>query len=348
MSTHKPDPVYVRASVANVCNLNCLYCPKQEGMENRVPIALAGQILSTAHYCENLAHLARNGIRGVSFTGGEPTLNRDLPSIVEHAREVFERVELTSNGHRLMAMLPALAPFLDVLKVSLDTVDPIRNSSLTRGHLSEVGKASDCIDEACRLGLTVGINAVVMRSTLGEIEGLLTLARTINSRGYSGRVYVSLLDFYYSAEQRTLWERDFVPIGGLADVFEQRFGSRRSQERFGCTFYWFDADGVEVRFKDSMGATHRAAKCDGCRHRCQEGIFGLKHSVEGWVTSCPSGDPALGVHLPAGTPNEVADALLAPLIRDIREAQPDPMSFETLLAAHGLRPVLDLDLDLTA
>jgi molybdenum cofactor biosynthesis enzyme MoaA len=309
-------------------------------MENRVPSRLAGQKLSVSEYCRNLEHIARNGIVGVSFTGGEPTLNSDLPTIVAHARSVFERVELTSNGFRLRSLLPRLAPNLHLLKISLDTTDAVLNSAITRGPVETIAEAGGCIEDACRLGLTVGINAVVMRSTLTEIAGLLRLCREINSRGYPGKAYVSLLDFYYSAEKRVEWERDFVPISGLADVFEKRFGTRRAQQRFGCTFYWFDAEGVEVRFKESLGATHRAAKCNGCAHYCQEGIYGLKHSVEGWITSCPNGEEHLGAHLAPGISDAEADAHLAPLVRDIREARPDPGSFAQLLETHNLKPDL--------
>src|SRR5665213_43697 len=89
----EPDPIYVRASVSGKCNLNCVYCPKKEGMENRVPDMLRGNNLTVEEYGRNLTHLARNGIRGISFTGGEPTLNPDLPEIITIARKIFERVE---------------------------------------------------------------------------------------------------------------------------------------------------------------------------------------------------------------------------------------------------------------
>jgi len=333
----KADPIFVRASVADKCNLTCVYCPKQEGMENRVPPHLAGRRLTAEQYSQNLAHIARNGITGVSFTGGEPTLNPELPQLVRSAAQMFERVELTSNGFRLLAMLPLLAPHLDVLKISLDTMDPVLGSHITQSAQDEVKRATDCIVEACKLGLTVGVNVVVLRSTVNEIDAILAFCRHINGQGYPGRVYVSLLDFYYSPEQRRTWETEFITIEALAQDFEDRYGRRTAQQRFGCTFYWFNADGVEVRFKDSLGATHRAQKCTNCKHYCQEGIYGLKHSVEGWVTSCPNGDPLLGVHLTPGLGDEQVDDLIYPLIRDIRTAHPTPDSFDTLLRIHNLK-----------
>jgi molybdenum cofactor biosynthesis enzyme MoaA len=307
-------------------------------MENRVPTFLSGQRLSVEDYCRNLDHIARNGIAGISFTGGEPTLNPDLVALVRHAATAFERVELTSNGLNLREMLPDLAKHLHLLKVSLDTTDPLLVRKLTRGSAKEFSRASNGVKQACQLGLTVGVNAVVMRSTIDGIDGLIEFCRNINANGYPGRVYLSLLDFYYSSEQRQTWEREFVPIESVARQFDARYGPRVAQERFGCTFYWFDADGVIVRFKDSLGATQRAAKCQGCKHYCQEGIYGIKHSVEGWVTSCPNGEPALGAHLAQGITDDEADALLRPLMEDIRAAAPDRASFSTMLSTHLLRP----------
>jgi molybdenum cofactor biosynthesis enzyme MoaA len=312
-------------------------------MENRVPKHLAGMRLSTVEYCRNLDHIARNGIRGISFTGGEPTLNPDLPLLVRHAARAFERVELTSNGFHLREMLPALAPHLHLLKVSLDATDEAANSAIIRGPSGEAAKACAAVVEACRLGLRVGVNAVLMRSTRAEIESVMAFCRDVNRRQYAGRAYVSVLDFYYSPEQRALWEREFVPIDELARQFEIRYGPRTTQERFGCSFYWFDANGVEVRFKDSLGATHRAPKCQKCHSYCQEGIYGLKHSVEGWVTCCPNGEVALGAHLASGVSDDQADVLLAPLIRDVRDAAPDGASFDTLVRTHSLKPSFRCD-----
>src|SRR4051794_29807655 len=101
MSKHDPDPVYVRASVASRCNLDCTYCPVEEGMENRVPDHLAGRPLEPERMVNNLRLIAAAGVEGESFTGGEPTLNPDLGDLIVATRPYFDRVELTTNGRRL-------------------------------------------------------------------------------------------------------------------------------------------------------------------------------------------------------------------------------------------------------
>jgi molybdenum cofactor biosynthesis enzyme MoaA len=338
MLTPETNPIYVRASVSARCNLNCIYCPKKEGMENRAPSFLRGQSLTVAEYCRNLEHLARNGLRGISFTGGEPTLNHDLPELVAYAAPRFDRVELTTNGLSLVDMLPQIAPHLSLLKVSLDAVDPVLVTDITQGTQSEAVRAITAIRAGCAAGLRVGVNVVAMRSNVHEIERIIALCRSINGEGLPGSTYVSVLDFYYSAERRIIWEHEFIPLEELEARFTARYGLPAIQARFGCRFIWFDAEGVEVRFKDSFGATQRAPKCRNCRLYCQEGIYGLKHSVEGWVTTCPTGDPDYGMYLAPGLSNDEADKRLAPLLRDIQYAAPDPESFHNMLRVHQLHP----------
>lgn len=338
MLTPSSDPIFVRASVSGKCNLNCIYCPKAEGMENRVPEILRGHDLSADDYISNLRHLARNGLRGVAFTGGEPTLNHDLPRIVAAASSIFERVELTTNGRFLPEMLPDLAPYLNLLKVSLDAAELQRVMSITNGTSLESERAIASIRTGCAAGLRVGINVVVMGSTVDQIDRIIELCREINSQGFPGNAYVSLLDFYYSEERRTMWEREFLPLSELVPRFTSKNSPSIAQIRFGCRFYWFDINGVQIRFKDSIGITHRALKCQDCRRYCQEGIYGLKLSIEGWVTTCPTGDPDYGIHLVSGISDHDADQRLAPLLQDIRSAHPDSNSFITMLNKHGLRP----------
>lgn len=99
------------------------------------------------------------------------------------------------------------------------------------------------------------MNVVVMRSTADQIDGVIDFVRSLNSEGHPGTAYVSLLDFYYSEERRSFWQQEFLPIEELIESLAARYGAIETHERFGCRFFWIDADGVKVRFKDSFGAT---------------------------------------------------------------------------------------------
>ncbi len=340
MQMPEPDPVFVRASVEDHCNLACVYCPKQQGMENHVPDKLRGKRLTVEEYLINLSHLSQNGLRGVAFTGGEPTLNRDLPKLISGAAKIFDRVELTTNGRFILEMFPAISPHIDHLKVSLDAVEPNVVSYITKGTKFEVERALNAVRVGCAAGIRVSVNVVVMRSTLNQIDRIIELCRSVNREGSSGSVSVSLLDLYFSEECRSFWEKEFYSLHDLENKFTARYGKNIAQERFGCRFFWYDADGVYVRFKDSYGATYRAPKCHKCKNYCQEGVYGIKHSVEGWVTTCPSSDPTLGVYLSPGLSSEEVDRKLAPILKDLQIATPKLNSFGVMLEARSLSPVM--------
>lgn len=335
MSKPEADPVYVRASVWPKCDLVCRYCPVEEGMENRVPPTLAGQLLTTPQYLRNMAAIADAGVRGVSFTGGEPTLRPDLPDIIQGVRPLFDRVELTTNGARLNKMTDAVKENIDLLKVSLDSVRP-SDVQLITGRKFAYDHAQESIRWAVSEGVPLALNAVLMRRTYGALDQTVDFVREL-VRDAKASVHLSLLDFYYSPSRRAEWLEDFLPTQSVLDLLTHRYGAPKIQDRFGCRFYWFDVDGLSVRLKDSYSATMRAPKCQGCTSYCQEGVYGIKHSAEGWLTTCPSDREDLGVLLdPLLPPTELAD-LVRTVLYDVEVAAPQEDSFSVMCSTHGLQ-----------
>ena len=76
------------------CNNRCHFCAQGEkrGVLDRRPL---DQIVRA------LAAAAADGVKGVVFTGGEPTLHPDLPAAVSAAKSAgFESIQIQSNGRR--------------------------------------------------------------------------------------------------------------------------------------------------------------------------------------------------------------------------------------------------------
>lgn len=338
MSKHDLDSVHVRASVWPRCDLACGYCPVEEGMENRTPAHLAtrAQRLPTEAYLANLAAIAAAGVGGVSFTGGEPTLRPDLDRLLAGARPLFERVELTTNGARLSRFVAAVRDRVDLLKVSLDAVDPDRVARIT-GRRHGYGQAVSAIEWAVAHGVPLGINTVLMRGPADELDATIRFARELTRRA-SAPVYLSLLDFYYTPSRRSLWLEEFLPVNDVLDRLSATFGAPVEQDRFGCRFWWFDADGLQVRVKDSWSATMRASKCQTCPVYCQEGVYGIKHSAEGWVTTCPTDRPDHGLHLPSGLNGRERKRVVGAALDEVATAVAVPDSFARMIAAHRLEP----------
>ncbi len=74
------------------CNLRCPYCYVR-AWDRRFPGQLSLEACRTA-----LAWCRRQGVKRVIFGGGEPTVHRDFPELVDQVRRYGMTVSLTSNG----------------------------------------------------------------------------------------------------------------------------------------------------------------------------------------------------------------------------------------------------------
>lgn len=79
--------------VGYLCNNNCLFCAQSDNKKLRNPKIdnLKGEILKASTYCDKII-----------FTGGEPTIRKDLLSLIEYAKSLgFKRLQLQSNIRKL-------------------------------------------------------------------------------------------------------------------------------------------------------------------------------------------------------------------------------------------------------
>jgi cyclic pyranopterin phosphate synthase len=85
------------------CNLACTYCTITQEMRLRA--------LPTQRVAKEIDRAASRGFREVAFTGGEPTIRSDLPTLVKYAKtRGFVDVKVASNGLRY-----AHKPYLEML-----------------------------------------------------------------------------------------------------------------------------------------------------------------------------------------------------------------------------------------
>jgi cyclic pyranopterin phosphate synthase len=152
----------LRFSLTDRCNLRCAYCMPPEGLEwlPKPEVLTAPEVIRLVRIGVELL-----GIREVRFTGGEPLLRRDLPSIVAAVSALAPRPEisLTTNGIGLARLAaPLRAAGLDRVNVSLDTLRPeVFRKLAMRDRLPDV---LDGLAAAAAAGLgPVKVNAVLMR-----------------------------------------------------------------------------------------------------------------------------------------------------------------------------------------
>jgi cyclic pyranopterin phosphate synthase len=152
---------YLRVSVTDRCNYRCTYCLPEEGVSH----ARREDILTFEEIERLVACFARLGVRRVRVTGGEPTVRRDLPVLIERLRRIpgIEDLALSTNGHLLLELAGTLRRAgVDRLNISIDTLDPDGFQQITRG--GDLARVLAGVDAARAAGFTdIKINTVAVR-----------------------------------------------------------------------------------------------------------------------------------------------------------------------------------------
>lgn len=166
---------YVRISVTDRCNLRCVYCMPEEGVEH-----MAHESILTYEEILRLCRIfVALGITKFKLTGGEPLVRKGLPGLVSRLKRIpgVESVTLTTNGILLGAHLPELMRAgIDGINISLDTLDPERYTALTRrGGLSDALAGLEAA--LAQPGLNVKVNCVAMEGHAADWLALAELAR---------------------------------------------------------------------------------------------------------------------------------------------------------------------------
>lgn len=174
---------YLRLSVTDKCNLNCVYCLPHD----RVKLLSHDKVLRYEEMVKAVSLMARLGIRNVRITGGEPLIKRNLVFLVEELKKVkyLEEVSMTTNGILLYEhALELKRAGLDRVNISLDTLKKDKYAQITGEDSFE--KVWRSVIRALEVGLQpVKIN-VVLFENVNDDEVLdfaeLTMKYDINVR----------------------------------------------------------------------------------------------------------------------------------------------------------------------
>jgi len=157
-------PLFASWNITFRCNLHCSYCGTHEA---------EGEELSTEQVFRGLERLWTQGIRWVTFSGGEPLLRKDMLEIAAHARSLGFQVFLSTNGW----LLPKRADILDHIghvNISLDGNQEVHDSVRGKGAYDKALRAVDtCVDR----GVSVSLLCVLSAHSLDGIEDVIATAR---------------------------------------------------------------------------------------------------------------------------------------------------------------------------
>ena len=165
---------YLRVSVTDRCNLRCVYCMPEGGMD----ILKKDEILSIEEIVEVIKAGAELGIEKIRLTGGEPLVRNGIVELVRLISEIegIKEVTMTTNGILLSRYAEALKTAgLNRVNISLDSVSPEQFKKVTRGGNLENAIAG--IRAAKAAGLTpVKINVVKLSNEKQDLTALKEFA----------------------------------------------------------------------------------------------------------------------------------------------------------------------------
>jgi pyrroloquinoline quinone biosynthesis protein E len=185
--TRVEPPLALLAELTHRCPLQCPYC------SNPLELERASAELDTVTWLRVLGEAAALGVLQVHFSGGEPTVRRDLPALVRRATEVGLYSNLITSGVMLdrgrfaqlvdSGLEHVQLSFQDTNDVNGDRVAGLAGAQATKRRFAAM------VREA---GLPLTVNAVVHRQNLQRLPLMIELAVTLGA----SRLEVAHVQYY--------------------------------------------------------------------------------------------------------------------------------------------------------
>ena len=264
----------LRISLLDRCNFRCPYCMPETEFHADYEFLKRSQRLTHDEMLKVARVATRLGVSKIRLTGGEPLLDKKLPTLIEGIAALpgVDDLALTTNGMLLAPVADRLvAAGLRRITISLDSLDKdvFHTMSGGRGDLAKVLAGIDAADKA---GLApIKINVVVERGV--NDHTILELLEHFRGSGH----IVRLIEFM-DVGNRNGWRMDqVVPSKELLEMVQQRWPVRPVDRNYpgevARRYEYVDGQG-EIGFISSVtepfcGSCSRARlSADGMLYTC--------------------------------------------------------------------------------
>lgn len=160
-------PMSITLQITRKCNLECIYC--SEDLQLKEPtLDMLKKMIDNIH-----------GVERVIIAGGEPTLRRDLPDILDYLKKSnFPIVAMASNAVLINKELATeLAKNLDYADITIDGIPETHNK--IRGQYDKVIKGINNLKEA---GVTISLVNVLLSDNVNDVIEVCRMANKLGAR----------------------------------------------------------------------------------------------------------------------------------------------------------------------
>lgn len=204
---------YLRLSITDRCNLRCIYCMPQQGL-NSSSLVKCADLLSFEEMLRIVGIAVGMGMNKLRLTGGEPLVRNGVMDFIRSLAGIkgLEDIRLTTNGvllHEKAAELYSAG--IRNLNISLDSMKPERFKAITGSDLFD--QVWQGIQTACDLGFNVKLNMVAMRGINDdEFAGFARLAT-------QHPMQVRFIEFMPIGNKESWDKSRFISAGELKEIF---------------------------------------------------------------------------------------------------------------------------------
>ncbi|MCG2712319.1 MAG: GTP 3',8-cyclase MoaA [Candidatus Omnitrophica bacterium] len=207
---------YLRLSITDLCNLNCMYCTPLE----KSRFLTHDDVLRYEEMARLVRIFTRAGINKVRLTGGEPLIKRGVVDLVKMLKgiEELKEISMTSNGILLKNLAPSLkAAGLDRINISLDTLRKDRFKKICGKDAFDDVWAG--VEEAIKCGFDpVKLNVIPMQGV--NDDELPDFARLT----LEYPLIIRFIEFFHTNQRSEKLISSLISSVKTKKIIEQRFG----------------------------------------------------------------------------------------------------------------------------
>lgn len=298
---------YVRLSVTDRCNLRCLYCMPECGVEQMSHM----QVMRFEEMLRLCRVLSGMGVKKFKVSGGEPLVRRGVCDFIADLKMLpgVEQVTLTTNGVLLRQNLEQLKRSgIDGINISLDTLNEFTFRELTR--IGDIDSVLDGLQAALAAKICpIKINALLLKGKNdGELETLAALARDMElSVRFIELMPIGLGTVYEPVSGEEVLRR-LTAAYGEPEEYDRPMGNGPAK------YYSFPG------FKGKIGLINAIshAFCSSCNR--------VRMTSDGWLKLCLQYD--IGVDLLTPLRRGASDAELQELVAQAVAQKPEKHGFD--------------------
>lgn len=310
---HGRDIDYLRISLIDRCNLRCVYCMPEDGVD-MVPHE---EILTYEEVLRLVKVFANLGFRKIKLTGGEPLVRKEVVKLVREIKAIpgIGKVTLTTNGTLLADVMDELADVgIDGINLSLDTLNSEVYKKIVRRDQFE--KVMEGFQAALKYPqIPLKVNCVPMGMEGQDILQMAELARKYP-------VHVRFIEMMPIGLGKQF---GFCSEDEILQGLKERFGEYVPYEKKlgNGPGHYYSFDGFQGKIGFISAISHKF--CDSCNR--------VRLTAQGYLKTCLQYD--IGVDLKKLLREDAGEEALIDAINEAIYKKPVGHQFGSEVKEHG-------------